>query len=465
MDSNYIKIIQQLKDGFQKNKGKGYCYIYQQINPIPILVDLVVSLKNKNPNRTILICFEEYKFKALYKQYIIDNGYDQELYYNSIQFLSHAYLINNNKKRDVFISLGINDDGDILRRNAYVHKFALLILTKNIMNNAFIQEIEQEVKQIPIQLDAEKMLYRKIYSPVKEYRHFVLLNEDDRKLYEKYDKYIKDCISVFGSLEQIEKCRIGDYTTHTSALDQCYMVARNNGWTPDLDKSLEYNQQIDEMFNPVALREKVNTIFNITHNRKKLLTDNDDKLPEIKSIIDEYPNKKILIVSVRGEFCNRIVKYLTEECEKEYDAVGYHNELENSYLKGPDGNIITWKSGKQKGEPRLFKSAFLCSNNLEFFKQGLANILCIKESSKNELDINVDVVIFTSTLMDNIFNLKRRFDKISFTEPTIIHRIYCKDTTEEKVIIKEKASDLISVCETDITQTLFFDENSGDIIL
>ena len=74
-----------------------------------------------------------------------------------------------------------------------------------------------------------------------------------------------------------------------------------------MDKSLEYNQQIDELFNPIALREKVNTIFNITHNRKKLLTDNDDKLPEIKSIIDKYQNKKILIVSARGEFCNRIV--------------------------------------------------------------------------------------------------------------------------------------------------------------
>ena len=61
MDSEYIKIIQQLKNGFQKNKGKGYCYIYETIDPIPAVVDIVISLKNKDSNRSILICLEEYK--------------------------------------------------------------------------------------------------------------------------------------------------------------------------------------------------------------------------------------------------------------------------------------------------------------------------------------------------------------------------------------------------------------------
>lgn len=465
MNNEYIKIIQQLKDGFQKNKGRGYCYLYNSIDPIPAVADIVISLKNKNPNRTILIALEEYKYKSAYREYIINNGYDEELYYKSIQFLSSGYLRNNNKLRDVFISIGIHDNLNELASHIEMHKFALLIFTKVIMNNAFIGKINEMLPLIPIKLDNEKLLYKKIYSPVKEYRHFVMLNDEDKELYDKYDKYIKDSLAIFGNLEQIERCRTGNYETHSSALDECYKVAYNNGWSSDLDKSLEYNQQIDEMFNPVAIRERVNTIFNITNGRKKLLADNDVKLPEIKKIIDNNYGKKILIISLRGEFCNRIVKYLNTECEQKYNALGYHNELEDSYLTDVNGNIITWKSGKQKGEPRVFKADYLCSNNLAAFQQGLTNILCIKGSSKNELEIDVDIVIFTTTLIDDIFKIKRRFDKVKFVEPTIIHRIYCKDTSEEKRILEEKPSNLIEVCNDDFEKNLFIDENSGDIIL
>lgn len=465
MDNEYIKIIQQVKDGFQKNKGKGYCYIYETIDPIPIIVDIVISLINRNAERKILIALEEYKFKAQYKQYIIDNDLNEELYYKNIQFLSHSYLLGNNKERDVFISLGINDDANALLKNFHLHKFSLIIFTKSIMNNAFINEINSEVNQIPVKLDNEKLLYKKIYSPVKEYRHYVILNEDDRELYNKYDKYIKDSISIFGSLQQIERCRIGNFETHTSAIDECYKVAYNNGWSSELDMSLEYNQQLDELFNPNAIRERVNTIFNITNSRKKLVADNDAKLEVIKNIIDANQNKKILIISLRGDFCNRITKYLNEECDKNYMALGYHNELEDSYLTGKDGKVVVWKSGKQKGEPRIFKADFLSSNNEAAFKEGYTNILCIKSSSKNTLTIDVDVVIFTSTLIDDIFKIKRRFDNIKFKEPTIIHRIYCKDTNEEKTILNEKPSNLVEVCESDIEKNLFYDENSGDIVL
>jgi hypothetical protein len=465
MDNEYIKIIRQLKEGFQKNKGKGYCYIYETINPIPAIVDVVISIKNKNPERSVLICLEQYKYKGEYRQYIIDNNLDEELYYKQIQFLSHSYMISNNKNRDVFISLGINDDEEELIRAINMHKFSLIIFTKSIMNNKFINAINEHISQIPIKLDNEKLLYKKIYSPVKEYRHYVLLNEDDRELYNKYDKYIKDSISIFGSLQQIERCRIGNFETRSSAIDECYKVAYSNGWTSELDMSLEYNRQLDELFNPNAIKERVNTIFNITNNRKKLVADNDAKLETIKRIIDENENKKILIVSLRGEFCNRITKYLNEECDKNYMALGYHNELEDSYLTGKDGKVVVWKSGKQKGEPRVFKADFLSSNNEAAFKEGYTKILCIKNSSKNTLEIDVDIIILTTTLIDDIFKIKRRFDKIKFQEPTIVHRIYCKDTNEEKSILNEKPSTLIEVCESDIEKNLFYDENSGDIIL
>ena len=290
----------------------------------------------------------------------------------------------------------------------------------------------------------------------------VLLTDDEIELSKKYDAYIRDTIAIFGDLKMIDCCRSGNPTTHQSAMDCKYEVAARNGWSADMDKTIEINQQIDAMYNPNALTERVNTVFQITHLRKKLLTDNKAKLPMIKSIIEKEPDKRYLIVSSTGDFCNTIMKYLIDNG---FNCTGYHNDLEDAYLTDSNGQIICYKSGEFKGQPKVFKAAALSSNNLLGYNSGYYNILCIKSSCKPDIETDADVIIFTTPLVDNIFAFRQRFQNVSIPNPTIIHRIYCTNTNEETTITKEVASSLVNLHDDIDEKSIMIDEKSGDIIL
>ena len=251
-------------------------------------------------------------------------------------------------------------------------------------------------------------------------------------------------------MDTIQKCRIGNPELGMSAMDCCYEIAKRNGWDYNIDKTLDYNQQLDEIFNPIALRDRINNIFVITANRKKLITDNKCKLEIIRNIVEENINKKILIISARGEFAYTIQKYLEENNIK--TVGGYHDELPDSYMQDINGQIITYKSGEHKGEPQVFKSQALSTNYESLYKQNYINILSIKAASSNKL-------------IDTFFNIKTRFNDINFANPNIVHRIYISDTTEEKSLLNEKPNHLINIHEENFAENIEIDAISGDVNL
>lgn len=458
-ESDYKAVIQQVKDGFQRNKGKGFCYLYSPVNVAIVLFDVLISLINKRPEIKILIITELYSQKVDITEAFKHTQRDE--YLLNIKFLTHAYALNVKPNLyDVIIFVGIHDDAELIKRCANAVRFSLIIFTRAILDNTFKNEVASVLTQIPVQIDKERINNSRIYSPVEEYRHDAILSEEDLDLSKKYDAYIKDSINIFGSLKMIEYCRNGNPATHQSAMDCKYQVAYHNGWSTDMDKSIDFNRQIDELYNPNALGERVNTIFQITNLRKKLIANNIAKLPIIKSIIDKDPHKKYLIVSLTGEFCNAIVKYLVE---LGYAATGCHNELEDSYLSDANG-IICYKSGELKGQPKVFKAAALSSNNLLGYNKDYYNILCIKSSAKPDIELKADVLIFTTPLIDTIFEFRQRFENIQLPVPTIIHRIYCKSTNEESTILKEAPSSFVRLHDFTEELNIQIDE-SGNIVL
>lgn len=51
-------------------------------------------------------------------------------------------------------------------------------------------------------------------------------------------------------------------------MDCKYALAYSNGWSTDMDKFIEFNWQIDELYNPNTLEERDIAVFNITNLRK-----------------------------------------------------------------------------------------------------------------------------------------------------------------------------------------------------
>lgn len=58
--SEYQGIIHQVKDGFQNNKGKGYCFIAKPVSVTVVLFDIIIGLINKRPLIKILIVLKNY---------------------------------------------------------------------------------------------------------------------------------------------------------------------------------------------------------------------------------------------------------------------------------------------------------------------------------------------------------------------------------------------------------------------
>ena len=459
MNNEYEGIIQQVKDGFQSAKGKGYCVITKPVSVTVVLLEIISGLLNKRPNLKILIVIENYSDKSEIVNALQSKIKDDLL--ANVKFISTNYIGKTIPNYDCTIFIDEKKEYIIEKFSSH-SKFCLAIYKQNILNNNVKNILDRFLTFIPVKIDREKINNSRIYSPVEEYRHQVCLSEDDLELSKKYDNYVRDTINIFGDLKTIEYCRNGNPATHQSAMDCRYAVAYRNGWSTSMDKTIEINRQIDELYNPNSIGERVNTVFQITNLRKKLLTNNAVKLPAIKQIIDKEPDKRYLIVSSTGEFCNDIMKYLYNSG---YKVTGYHNELEDSYLTDINGQVICYKSGELKGQPKVFKAAALSTNNLEFYNAGYYNIMCIKASCKPDVELEADVIIFTTPLIDNIFEFRQRFERIKLPIPTIIHRIYCTMSNEETTILKEVASSLITLHDTISEQNIMIDEKSGDIII
>ena len=99
------------------------------------------------------------------------------------------------------------------------------------------------------------------------------------------------------------------------------------------------------------------------------------------------------------------------------------------------------------------------------FNEGKLNVLSIKNSSDNSLNLSCDIVIITSPICDNIIDIKKRFNKVQFIGvKTIIYKIYCLGTIEEELLQKQKKSALITIVDNN-EDFIEYNENLGAVIL
>lgn len=462
MKTNSSKFIKSIVDGFQRLRGKASVYCFT-IDIIPeIIYNIIVLFANKHPKEQIFIAVDCYNTRKSILDYLKAKGLNLDNEYN-IRILSEDYI---NPKYSytykLIITVGINDNFQVINHLHNGSNFTLSILTKNVMNNVILDirnilpNIETTVSDAAIKSDS-------IYSPVEEHRVPVILSTDDKTLYDKYTDYITTSVSIFGDLSNIEKCKHGDAKLNISSAEFRNNVAKENGWSENLDTSLDFQRQIDEIYNPNTLYERACNFYTIAKQRRDLLTDNVAKIDAIREICMNNPDKKILIISKRGEFASLITKHLNECLSI---ACGdYHDCIDNIVATDEMGVPITIKSGANKGKLKILGSQAVSSLNMKRFNDGLLNVLSIKNSSNPKLSVTVDIVILTSPFCDNIIDVKRRFTNIVFNGiPTMTYKVYCDATIEYNSMIKENNSTMIKVIEAN-ENFVGYDENSGDIIL
>ena len=461
---DYNKINELLQEGFLENKGKGSVLVYNPLDVGKVLLGTLIKLVVKRPNEKILIVLYDYTDKIRIHKTIDSILEPNEANYLKarLQFLTKSYAYNHLYEYTTNIIINI-DDVSFIEKSSKESKFTLAVITNPKIKLNILNSIQALLPNINIGITANQLQSAKINSPVKEWRVGVYLSEEDTTKYDKYTTFIKDSMVVFNDFNHVEFCRVGDKLTNCSAMDFCTNVAKRNGWSPNLDMSVDYNVQIDNIYNPNAIHERAQLIYNITRERKNFVCNYESKINKVVDIVSANPNNKILIVSKSGDFANEISEHLVKNS---IPCGLYHNEIPASYMPDENGELITYKSGENKGKAKLFKSASLSTYWERMYNLNAINVLSIKSASDVNLRVKVDIIIFTTTLVDNIFKFKARFKNCKFDDNcTNIYRIYCKNTIEEISMTKEQPSNLITICSDNELKSVQYDELTGDIII
>lgn len=464
---NYNKINNGINEQWLKNRGRGNICIYSPLSIIACIYPTFIKYLDANPTKKCFIIVNDFNYRNTIIQHFEQNlGIkNSEKYLNNIRIISAKFIKEINPIYEFITLIGV-EQYNLIEACANSAKFILNIITNNKTSLDFYNKCTNLLPMLLLNISADEIIKSKIQSPVKEHRIQTILDEESANRYKKQTDYITDSMKIFGNIETVTACRIGDVKSGLTAIDYRLRLARYNGWSETLDKSVEINKQIDAVFSPLAIEERANNVFNVSRLRRDLIENYPNKILKILKIINNNKDKKIIIVSKSGNFANDIANYINKYFNNNFACLQYHNEIPKSYLPDENGKPITYKSGENKGKEKLFGAAALSNYYLKIFNAGYCNVLSIKSASDVNIECNCDIIIFTSTLLPNVFEFKTRYSNINFPDSyTETYRLYCKDTIEESILYKEEQSNLITICEEPLESDIKINESTGEIIL
>lgn len=306
----------------------------------------------------------------------------------------------------------------------------------------------------------------RLSTPVEEIQIGVDIpeNSNARKDLDKANEYISTSLAIFGSFDIMQQARTGNIALNISSNQICAQIAQENGWNENLDMSIEFNVEIDRLYNPMNLKERASKTYEIIRNRSQLLSDYDGKLDAILKVIEDNPCKKILIINKRGDFATRVTQYINC-CSMSPICGNYHDRVEPIPAVDVNGLPLYYKSGAKKGERRMMAAQAQKTYNEHMFNQDKLRVLSTNNAPDKELAVDVDIVIITSPQCESIKSYMYRMSNLSFRSGNIVlYSLYCKNSMEERLLEnKEQANNhtIVNNCKKCVVS----EENSDFIIV
>lgn len=271
----------------------------------------------------------------------------------------------------------------------------------------------------------------RLSTPVEELLVDVQLNSKDEKTLKDYNDYIATSINIFGDFDTINNARVGDKTQNISAEQVCRNIAKSNGWAEKLDMNVEYNRQIDFLFNPISLADRAKLTYDIIRNRTEFLSNYESKLESVYEIVKDNYNKKILIINKKASFATKVRDYLNDKFNDTICEC-FHDQLDSIELKDINGNFVTYKSGVKAGMIKMAGAQLQCTMNMSSFNNNRINVLSVGNAPDKKLAIDVNIVIITSPLCNDIESYIYRLDKVNFNSPIKLFTLYISNTLEQR---------------------------------
>lgn len=458
---------------WKNNKGIGTMLCPAPLNnKVPLLL-ILQRIYARSPTCSTIIIVEKFSDRLDIMDFLVkqedennNNEFKRLFAEKYIRIITKEFLRTGNWSSHAFLGIIYNPESfDTISRLWFDGcKFKLCILNK-ILDNQEDRVCLNKICPILDEFKQSEIDELRTTRPVEEMWVGVDIPTDGEffKLLDYYNKEITSTLTVFGSFENVGYARTGNKVTNESAIQYCTRLAQDNGWSPNLDMAIEYNRMIDEVYNPNVLNEKANKCFENIRLRNKLLTDYKGKLDEIYKICEEHKDKKILIISKRGEFASEITDYLNIMFNA--DVCGnYHNKVENIIFKNPDGSPVLVKSGINKGKPRELGYQAQMTLNQSKYNNGEINILSTSNTPDKNLSIDVDIIIITSPLCNDIRDYLYRLTKVNYIGDCIkLYTIFCKATIEQKQLLNKEVSINHVIVNKD--ENLGISENNFDFVV
>ncbi len=424
---------------WRMNKGIGTFIIPAPLDVLKPLLMILPAMYNKSPTLVTNIIVADFVDKDKIKDYLLhksepvhSNVYSRLIADGFIKIMTvseatdrFTYLNPNlvviyNPKECLYCYVGLLDKA----------KFKLIL-----SSTLFTGKLEQLNNLVPRVGSYNQASIDEIRSsrPVKETLVPLVIDEDSnlKKKLDYYNKEISTAIAIFGDFDTIKMARLGNSNTNSSSMAVCYNIARQNGWNENLDMTIQFNVEIDELYSPNALKERASGIYEIIRSRSLALTSSDEKLSYILKIVEDNADKNILIINKHGDFANEVTKYINDNTHYN-SCYNYHDKVENIPAIDDNGNEVLIKSGVNKGKPKMLGVKSQKNLAQRLMNKGAIHVLSTNAAPDKDLAVNIDVIVITSPLCDTIETYLYRLSKVEFAKEVQLYTLYYKGSLEEK---------------------------------
>lgn len=424
---------------WRMNKGIGTFIIPAPLDVLKPLLMILPAMYNKSPTMETDIVVADFVDKDKIKDYLLHKSepIHSNVYSNlitkglikirtvieatvSFTYLNPNLVVIYNPKECLYCYVGLLDKA----------KFKLILSSIPLIGG-----LEQLNNLVPRVGSYNQSSIDEIRSsrPVKEVLVPLVIDEDSnlKKKLDYYNKEISTAIAIFGDFDTIKMARLGNSTTNSSSMAVCYNIARQNGWNENLDMTIQFNVEIDELYSPNALKERASGIYEIIRSRSLALASSDEKLSYILKIVEDNIDKNILIINKHGDFANEVTKYINDNTHYN-NCYNYHDKVENIPAIDDNGNEVLIKSGVNKGKPKMLGVKSQKNLAQKLMNKGAIHVLSTNAAPDKDLAVNIDVIVITSPLCDTVETYLYRLSKVEFAKEIQLYTLYYKGSLEEK---------------------------------
>lgn len=442
------RITNKCIEGFNHYKGKASVRISKLNIACEVIIRLAKKYIEKDPNRStkqiLIIVPEIHTLKEVFS-YIKRDDRKEE---HGIDFVILTVQQSTKLKHsdyDLVFTYDITAY-DIEFKSFQGFKFVFNIIRDGIVKAELLDYMYKYSPIIETNVSSQ-MLDEEIFNlPVEEEIIPIQLTEEEYTKYKEYNDFIVKSMMIFEDFNNVQMSIYGDKINNISANEFRHRLATKNGWSPNLDLTNDYDKEIDSIYAPDVLLSKAEAIFNIIRCRADIINKAKNKIDKVIDIIKNNMHIPTLIFSKKGEMANLINNAMVDN---NIPCGVYHNNIESQPLYDEDGYPIKYKSGKRKGEIKLFSSTAISNFSLNAFNNGYISVLSCKNTSNVSLECDCKIVILTDPKF-TISDVRKRFQNVKWYQlPTKVYRLYAIDTVEERALNIVQSENVKSTTEYD----------------